>query len=81
MAHLTNCMGNDQQDSSTHATNGLPSLFTILDPLFGGHIERIEEHPAGLLEAHTVVSLVGDVLGIVPLESDARHPGSVITVL
>jgi hypothetical protein len=28
-----------------------------------------------------VVSLVGDVLGIVPLESDARHLGSVITVL
>jgi hypothetical protein len=47
--------------------------FRILDSVLHRNVKRIEEYSAGFLKAHAVLALVGEVLRLVPLESQTFH--------
>ena len=57
----------DQQHPSDHA-EGLPALLSVFNPVLKGHLQGIAEDLGGLLEAQPMLALVGQVLGLVPLE-------------
>ena len=74
-------VGNREQELPSTRTKGLPMQFSALDAILHGHAQRIAEYLARFLEAHAVLAPVGQVLGLVPLESNAVHAIIIIIYL
>ncbi len=70
-----------QQEQAFHSAKGLPALFPIHNAVLNGHIQWVVEYMTGFFKTHAVFAPVGEVLGLVPLESDARHRLIVIIYL
>ena len=59
---------------------GLPALLSIHDTIHQKHTRWVAKDKTRLLEADTVLALIGEVLGLIPLEPDSAHYNSVITI-
>ena len=46
-------------------------LLTVLHSLWNRNVQRIVEYPAGVLKIHVVLSLVREILCLIPLEAEA----------
>lgn len=72
-------MGDQDDCEAVDLADCLPALFTILDAVLNGQVQRIEEDAGRDLKAETVLALVGQVLVLVPGEERRFHKGNVIT--
>ena len=57
----------------------LPALLPVFNALLQGDEERIAKDFASILKADAVLALIGEVLRLVPLETDSAHYNSIIT--
>ncbi len=74
-------MGNHQQENTADEAEGLPALLPILYAVMYGHAKGVSKNVNCLFEPQTVLPLVGEVLGFIPLESNLRHGTSVHAIL
>jgi len=74
-------VGHREQEYALDQAKCLPTRFPTLDAVLHGHIQRIEEYLARFLEAHAVFAPVGQIFGLVPLESDMFHAIIIIIYL
>ena len=70
---LSRGVSHHHKQSIANLAKRLSALFTILNPLFQGHVQRIPKDFRRIFETDPVFALVGEVLGLVPLEPDSVH--------
>jgi len=81
VVHFPNGVGHSEQDYPICQAKGQPAWFPVLNAGLNRYIQGIEEYRAGFLKADAVLAPVGEVLGLVPLESQTVHKVIVIIYL
>src|SRR5208337_5640769 len=66
-------VGHREKEHALDQTQSLPTQLPTLDAVLYRHIQRVAEYLARFLKAYAVLALVGQVLGLVPLESHTLH--------
>lgn len=72
-------MGDQDDCEAVDLADCLPALFTILDAVLNGQVQRVEEDAGRDLKAETVLALIGQVLVLVPGEEWRFHESNVVT--
>lgn len=65
--------------SFSHDSDRLPALLTVHHTFRNQNPLRVAKDLTGLPKADAVLALIGEVLGLIPLEPDSAHYNSVIT--
>jgi hypothetical protein len=71
-------MGHNEEEQIPYHAKSLPPRLPAFDTILYGHVKWIEEYGTRFLKAHAMLALVGEVFGLVPLESHAFHVTIVI---
>ena len=58
---------------------GSPALLSILDAILDRHEEKVQKDLAGQLETDAVLALIGEVLGLIPFETNSVRRENIIT--
>lgn len=74
-------MCHHEQENAFDQAKRLPALFSVLYAILHGYIKGITKDLTGLLKAHAVFTLIGEILGLIPLEPNLCHRMIVIAYL
>jgi hypothetical protein len=66
-------VGHGKKQQPFDYTESLPAKFAVVDPVLYRHTEGITEYRCCFFETHAVLAPVGEVLGLIPLESQIFH--------
>lgn len=73
-------MSDQEQRNAVDAAYGLPAQLEVFDPILSGQTEGIVEYARRQFERDSrVLSLIGEVLVLIPREPDQRHAEYVTT--
>ncbi len=64
-------MGDHKKQDAVHLPISAPALFGVLNTILEGNEQRIEKNSAGCDKTDAMLSLVGEILPLVPLEPNA----------